>query len=187
MNNVLTNLGRWYAQWSVFLSGYAPLALIFAARLAGKSRPIKAWACVGICVALAINVAALLRWFRAAPEDYEAAEVQSGAGELAAYVATYLLPFAVVGDVTSWDLAAYAAFLLLIGIISVRGNFMHLNALLALAGYNIYTVTTRKGRKWLVLSRWSLKQDDRFEARRILDRLLLVTQNRSACERVEPI
>jgi hypothetical protein len=176
-------LARLYVGWSLFLGAYAPLAIVFAMRLLAKSRPVKAEACVVIAVLLALNLFLLLRYARTAPQDYVADEVESGTGELAAYVATYILPFVMVGDVTNWDLIAYGTVLGCIGIVSIRGEALHLNPLLALRGYRLYTITTPKRRRWLVLSLNRIHKGDRLEASTIAHRLLLVIRNRSAHER----
>lgn len=167
----------------MFLSAYAPLAFIFAMRMMGKARPVKAEVCVAIGVLLIANLLVMLRYIKSARQDYVAAKVESGGSELAAYVAAYILPFAVVGDAGNWDVAAYAAVLFCIGIVSVRGDSLHLNPLLAIAGYRFYTITTPKDRNWLVMSRGRIQTNDKLEARTLVHKLVIVTRNVSADER----
>jgi hypothetical protein len=180
---VSTQISRYYVSASMFLGAYAPLALLFAMRLMGKNHPIKAAVCVLIFVLVAANLFLMLRVMRAEPGDYRAAEVESGSGELAAFAASYLLPFVVVGDVSNWDLAAYAAYMIVVAIISLRGDYLHLNPLLAICGYRLYTITTGRGRRWLVLSMERIRKDDELDARALSPGVLLVTSNRSARER----
>jgi hypothetical protein len=159
------------------------LAFIFAMRMMAKSRPVKAEACVAIGILLIVNLIVMLRYVRSARQDYIAETVESGGPELAAYVAAYILPFAVVGDAANWDVAAYAAVLFCIGIVSVRGDALHLNPLLAVAGYRLYTITTPMKRRWLVMSRDRIQEKDILQARTLVQRLVIVTRNVSADER----
>jgi len=180
----VSTVARIYGLSSLFLSAYAPLAIIFAMRLVSKQHPIKAIVSTVIAVLFALNLVVVLRWMRSERGDYIAASVESGTGELAGYTATYILPFVMVGDVTNWDLSAYAVFMLILGIICVHGRYLHLNPLLALVGYRVYTIATVKGRKYLALARGDdLFAGDAIVARRILDRLLIVETNRSALAR----
>ncbi len=71
--------------------------------------------------------------FRATVDDVEPQDA-----ELAAYVATYLLPFVVVFGATIQDVIALGMFLFFIGLLWVNSGMIYLNPLLALIGYHIY-------------------------------------------------
>jgi len=70
-------------------------------------------------------------------------DVEPRDGDLAAYVATYLLPFVVVFGVTIQDVIALALFLIFIGALWINSRMIYLNPLLALAGYHVYLVRLR--------------------------------------------
>src|ERR1700722_4391424 len=133
---------RGYIRVSLLLGAYAPLAMLFGIRLLAKDHPVKAYWCFGFSVAMALGQWAMFRLTSAQPTDYKAEDASSGANELAGFVATYLLPFIMVGDVTNLDLIAYVLYFGIVAIISLRGSFLHLNPLLAIFGYGIYTVST---------------------------------------------
>ena len=174
---------RAYVKTSLLLSAYAPLALIFAVRLESKDHPVKAIAFVGLFIAATLNLVLMFRITRSQPEDYHVKGVESGSAELAAFVATYLLPFVLAGDVTNLDLVAYAIYMLIVAIISLRGDYLHLNPLLAICGFRLYTVTTGMDRKRLTLSRERIREGDLIEARDLSTGTILVTSNRSERER----
>lgn len=178
-------LARGYVRLSLLLGAYAPLALLFGLRLVAKGHPLKGYWCFGLAFAIALNMFVMLRVMRAEPRDYTAESVTSGAGELAGFVATYLLPLIVVGDVTNLDLLAYALYFVIVVSICLRGNFLHLNPLLAMIGYGLYTVTTSKGLQLLVLSRGEIDRLDAFDGVRLCPGIILLTNNRSAREREE--
>jgi hypothetical protein len=70
-------------------------------------------------------------------------DVEPRDGDLAAFVATYLLPFVVVFGVTAQDVIALALFLFFIGVLWINSRMIYLNPLLALAGYHVYVVRIR--------------------------------------------
>ena len=57
--------------------------------------------------------------------------------ELAAYVATYLLPFVTVVQGSWQEVASLGVFLFFIGLLYVRSGMLYLNPLLALFGYSV--------------------------------------------------
>lgn len=177
------SLARLYVSLTLFTAAYAPLTLLFALRLMGKGHPIKARVCVVIFVLVVGNLIGMFRLMRSEPDDFVVADTDSGGAELASFVATFLLPFVLVGDVTNWDLGAYAIYMFIVGVISIRGDYLHLNPLLALRGYRVYTITTGRGRRWLALSLDAIRTGDKFKGRRLSPGVLLVTTNWSAIDR----
>lgn len=176
-------ISRGYVRLSLLLGAYAPLALLFGLRLVAKAHPVKGYWCFAIAIVMALDMFVMLVVMRAEPGDYKADDVVSSAGELAGFVATYLLPLIVVGDVTNLDLLAYALYFVIVVSICLRGNFLHLNPLLAIAGYGLYTVTTSKGLRLLVLSRGEIERGDWFDGCKLCAGIILLTNNRSARER----
>ena len=73
----------------------------------------------------------------------EVVAIEPRNSELAAYVATYLLPF--VTDIEgSWqEVASLGVFLFFIGLLYVRSGMLYLNPLLALFGYSVALGTVK--------------------------------------------
>jgi hypothetical protein len=124
--------------FALFLSSYSPALLILAVRSYHHSTALF-WISLGLAV---LSAGAFLLFifvvrrggpFRATVEDVEPQD-----GELAAYVATYLLPFIVVFGATLQDVIALALFLFFIGLLWVKSGMIYLNPLLAAIGYHVY-------------------------------------------------
>lgn len=140
-----------YVNWSLFLSSYSPLLGIFAIRLSEK-HPGRAVGIALLAFIFAVNVALLLRR-RLGTRDFHIESLTSGAGELTAYIATYLLPFLVVSDVGWRDLVSYALLIFIIGLVSTREGLLHINPLLAIFRWRVSTITTADGATYYLLSR----------------------------------
>jgi hypothetical protein len=129
--------------FGLFLSSYSPAFLILAVRSLHHSTALFATS-LGVAVISALAFLLFIRLareggpFRATVEDVEPRD-----GDLAAYVATYLLPFVVVFGVTIQDVIALGLFLFFIGVLWINSRMIYLNPLLALAGYHIYVVRLR--------------------------------------------
>lgn len=172
---MVKGFGQWasdaFVSWTLFLSSYAPLLVIFAVRLGDKHPDTAFW--IVVCAALfALNLVILLNR-RVAPRDFKVHGVKSGAGDVAAYIATYLLPFLVVSDVGWRDLLSYAILVLTIGVVMTREGVLHINPLLALGGWHISTITTIDGAEYYLVSTRRAQVGDVIRAIPILARLLM--------------
>lgn len=123
---------------ALFLSSYSPALLILAVRSYHHSM-VLFWISLGAAV---LSAGAFLLFvfvvrkggpYRATVDDVEPQD-----SELAAYVATYLLPFIVVFGATLQDVIAIALFLFFIGLLWVKSAMIYLNPLLAVIGYHLY-------------------------------------------------
>ncbi len=126
--------------FGLFLSSYSPALLILAVRAYHHSTPLFT---ATLAVAI-VSAAAFLLFIRLArkggPFRAELEDVEPRDGDLAAYVATYLLPFIVVFGATTQDVIALGLFLFFIGVLWINSRMLYLNPLLALAGYHVYVV-----------------------------------------------
>lgn len=108
----------------------------------------KSWALFWTFLALAALSASLLLLFlkvaqKGAPYAGVLEEVEPRDSDLAAYVATYLLPFLLVFDAGAQDVVALAVFLVFIGLLWVSSGLIYLNPLLSVVGYHVYVVRVR--------------------------------------------
>ena len=127
----------------LFLSSYAPAFLILAVRAIDRS-----WVMFWVSIALAVISAGVFLLFmsfarRGAPHQVDIIGVEPRDSDLAAYVATYLLPFVVVFGAHVQDVVALALFLVFIGVLWINSRMLYLNPLLAFRGYHVYVVELR--------------------------------------------
>jgi hypothetical protein len=126
--------------FGLFLSSYSPAFLILAVRSFDHS-----WLIFGVSLALAIGSSGIFVLFihfarKGAPYNVVVTDVEPHDADLAAYVATYLLPFVVVFGASVQDVIAIGLFLFFICILWVNSGMLYLNPLLASRGYHIYVV-----------------------------------------------
>jgi hypothetical protein len=122
----------------VLFSSYAPFFGILALRL---DPPAARIACLGLVI-VGIGDAIRLTWL--APKGFSRPTVQAvrdAGGEVAAYLATYLLPLLAAPNPDGWDLGAYAVYFGLVIVITLRSNLAHVNPMLYLLGWRVVTVT----------------------------------------------
>ncbi len=110
--------------WLWFASSYAPLWAMLALRFDPWWLRIllAILAVVGFAV-----VAVKLRPRGGRPTDTTLTIVGDAGSEVSGYLAAYLLPFLTVADPDARDLAAYALFILVAGVIYTRSSLVHIN------------------------------------------------------------
>jgi hypothetical protein len=114
-------------------------------------------------------------------------DVESRDGDLAAYLATYLLPFVAIFSADWRDLASLAGFVVILGVIYVRSRLIYLNPTLALLGYHLDRVIsatpgTEDNKdlvRWprFVLTKRDLAPRQRIVANEVTEDLLLLVPN----------
>ncbi len=128
---------------SMFLSSYVPLFALLAVRASATSRTAMwifiALAAIGIGGLALVASALLARQKR----SVVITEVQPQGEQVAAYVASYLIPLATLGFGSWQDDVVLASFIALIGLIYVQSTMIHLNPLLPLIGFRAYRVRYR--------------------------------------------
>jgi hypothetical protein len=155
-------------QIAMFLSSYSPLFAVFALLDSfGSGWPARVCAglaIVGLLLPLGVFVAAR----RLAPQSLHAESSQVRDGDVLAYIATYLVPFAAVTATTARERGALGLFVLLIAVLYVRSELFYINPLLALVGYRMFQVTTPAGASVVLLTRRRfLRSDIDLQARRL--------------------
>lgn len=136
----------------LFLSSYAPLFLILAFRFDGtKARLVCALlAAVGFAYLLVV-VGIVTR--QAQPRRYPVAAVSDSSGEVAGYLATYLLPFVAVTSPTTGDLVGYGILAAVYLAIFLRSELAQINPTLYLLGMRVASVTINGTDRYLVCRR----------------------------------
>lgn len=158
--------------WSLYLSSYAPLLGIFALRLS-KSHVDAAFWCSVLTAAIVLNLLFLLN-YRLGPRDVKIGTVHRSTSEVAAYMATYLLPFLTASDLDARDLTAYGLLVWFVGLIMTRDGALHVNPLLALFGWRLVTIeTVDRGFFYLLTRQRSLAEGTVVTAIQLRSRLLM--------------
>src|ERR1700761_6027343 len=105
---------RW-VMVTLFLSSYLPLFVLVGVRSAGQSDAV-AITCGGLALLGALGTALFLSTARRKPKGrYRLLDVQKRDGDVAAYAATYLLPFVTVFGGHWRDVLSLAAFIAFLG------------------------------------------------------------------------
>ena len=118
------------------------------------------------CVALAVLGAAFMVWivyvvaYRTGAEPIRVADVEDAGAEASGYLATYLLPFLTIASPSVRDVAAYAVFLAIGGLIYVRSEMTQVNPTLYLLGWRIAKVSTNEGWRGYVIAKTHPEADE---------------------------
>lgn len=128
----------------LFASSYAPLFGMLALRFE------ETWLRVGLGLAFVVFFAYTIRIAIFVPKHVGASPhtvqaISNEGGQVAGYLATYLLPFLVVPSPSATDLLAYAAFLIIAGVVAVQSDLTHINPTLYLLGYRLIGIKTVEG------------------------------------------
>lgn len=136
----------------LFLSSYAPLFVILAIRFHGV-------ALTAVCATLAgygVLYLMVVVWAvpaLAQPRAYLVESVDDAAGEVAGYLATYVLPFVTVPSPSAADLAGYAIVAVVVAVIFTRSELARINPTLYLLGWRVARITAGTVSHYLVCRR----------------------------------
>ena len=161
------------ARIRLLMGSYAPLFALLAIRF---TDPRLVGGCVTLFAIGVIGVATLLTaQRREEPSPHHLVRARDESAQVAAYLATYLLPFLTVAKPSLRDVMAYVAFLGLVGVILIRTNCLQVNPLLALMGFRVFEVSTDSGWTGYVISDHTLTARDDIHAVSAAPGLLRVT------------
>jgi hypothetical protein len=85
------------------------------------------------------------------PKTVSFLEVRDSGDQVAAYLATYLLPLLAAPAPTVGDLVGYGIYAFVIAIVTVRSDLIHVNPTVYVLGWKIATVTRQDGREQYAL------------------------------------
>lgn len=126
--------------WSLFLSSYTPLFILIGLRSINRLDGITVAAGVLTVAGLLGTGLFLITAHRKAVGEYELTEVECRDGDVAAYAATYLLPFLPIFSGSWQDVASLIGFVALLGVVYVRSRLIYVNPFLALIGLRLWRV-----------------------------------------------
>lgn len=129
-----------YARVRLFLSSYVPLFFVGTVRFDDTRLRVV----LGLLVVAGIwSLVSLIHVStrRVHPREATATGVRDLSSEVAAYVATYLLPLMTVPNPAPRDLIAYGLVLTVFGVVFVNSDLVGVNPLLSLCRYRVFQVS----------------------------------------------
>jgi hypothetical protein len=136
----------------LLLSAYSPLFAILAVRFQGATLK---WVCgvlAGVGLAHLIVVLAIAPRLSAA-RPYPVDEVEDASGEVAGFLATYLLPFVTVPSPSVDDVIGYLIFAAVVIAIFLRSNLAQVNPTLYVIGWRVVSIEVNGRSRYLVCRR----------------------------------
>ena len=149
----------------LFLSSYAPLFVILAVRFQGT---VLRGICAGLA-AIGFAYLAVVVWVvpRAVQQRvYPVDAVQDASGQVAGYLATYIVPFVTVPSPSTADVIGYCIFAVVVLVIFMRSDLAQINPALYLLGRRVASITTGQ-RSYYVVCRRLPRPPTRIEAARV--------------------
>lgn len=130
------------ARGILFLSGYAPLFLIFSIQYYSKYGK---WALLPALLGLfaVLWMFAWIRWVRrAAPVPISVKNVRRKDAEVIAYIFAYVFPFLGLDLDNNASTIGLGVFFVVLMVLNVSSNMVHINPMLNLFGYHVYEIDT---------------------------------------------
>jgi hypothetical protein len=170
--------------FALFLSSYMPLFFLVGLRSIDGSDGITIGCGVLVLAGAAGTTLFLSTATKKSRGRYRIIDVQKRDGDVAAYAATYLLPFVTVFSDDWRDILSLAAFVVFLGVLYVRSRLIYVNPLLAIFGYHLWQVIAvtagsdpdpdrPQWPQYLLARRADLYGEQEVSAYRVLDDLLL--------------
>ena len=173
---------RWSSTWraqlsnltvefALFLCSYAVLFAILAIRFTRSSLIVGCAVLAGL--GIAGGIAVLVRFGSVAQSTWTVRTVEDRGGEVAGYLATYLLPFVAVADPGWRDVLGYGLFIVIVAVIYLRSALVQINPTLYLFGWRLLAVDIGEGWSGYVLARRPLARGQELRAVRMTGRLFV--------------
>ena len=136
----------------LLLSSYAPLFLILSFRFEGTTLRVVCGALAGLGFAYLIVVLTVVARV-AEPRPYPVETVKDASGEVAGYLATYVLPLVTLPNPTRGDLVGYCILAVVVAAIFLRSDLAQINPTLYLFGWRVASVVVNGNERYLVCRR----------------------------------
>jgi len=186
---MLAEMPRRWVLWALFLSSYSPLFLLVALRTIGTSDILALGCGVLTFLGLVGTYLFLTTGKKKGTRNYQLAAVENHDSDVAAYTATYLLPFLTVFSGTWQDITSLAVFVVIFGIVYVRSRLIYVNPMLSLLGFRLWRVIPvtpgskqENNANWpcfLLVRNDEIKADQIVEAWRVTEDLLILKGGKS--------
>ena len=123
----------------LFASSFAPLFAVAAIRFESRNLGV---ACAMLALLGIVTLLLLLRSStkKISPRHATPTAVRDLGSDVAAYMASYILPFVAVQEPTALDLVGYGLVLVVLAVVFVNSDLIGVNPVLYLLGYRVYSV-----------------------------------------------
>lgn len=161
----------------LFLSSYSPLFIILAIRFEGEWLRVAmgGLAALGILLFCILLLAAR----RSEPQRFMVSKVDDRGGDVAAYIATYLLPLIVLTIPMAPDLVGYGIFLIVSGIVFVQSRMVAINPLVYATGRRILLVHATTGEVFYLINRRAIRRNEYIWTHEVLASLTIRAKDHS--------
>jgi hypothetical protein len=175
---------RLWVNTTLFLNSYLPLFALIGIRSIDRSCTIARMCAVLAGLAIGGTALFLYAAYRRNTITVEVVEVESRDTDVAAYAATYLLPFVTVFTGKWQDVASLAGFIAVLGVIYVRSRLIYINPTLALLGFQLSRViyrspgvtTETRWPRYVLARRHVIRPNDTIKAHEVSPDLLVLAE-----------
>lgn len=130
------------ARATLFLSGYAPLFLIFSIQYFSKYG-LWALAPAGLGAIAVVGMIVWIKWLgNTGPVTVPVRAVRRKDAEVIAYIFAYVFPFLGLDLNDNGSTIGLAVFFVVLMVLNVSSNMVHINPMLNLLGYHVYEIDT---------------------------------------------
>lgn len=160
----------------LFWAAYVPLLFLLALRF--ESPGLRATTAALGVLGLA-SLWSLLYWIPSQVESdpVEIEAVRDHGSEVAAFLASYLLPFLTIAEPGGTDLAAYAAFLFVAATVYLQADMAEVNPTLYLCGYRVQRIRTTHGWDGFAITPQILEHGDQVNKVTVSGRVVIITKH----------
>lgn len=164
-------------RFSLFLSSYFPLTLIFFVLFVEKN----VWESISILALGLVGLAGMLLYIKSArrfnSQSVRIDRVQRRDSEAMSYVVSYIIPFLSV-PFSGWQQGlALGVFFVMLAILYVNSGMIHINPTLNLMGFHIYEVDLPGGESASLIARHRVRKGDTVRVVKADDEILLVVES----------
>ena len=173
---------RLWASFLIFVSAYAPLALLFSVRDFDDStkRFKHLWFVMGSLALAVISVALLLLVFANLRGQFtvKLTKVELRSNDLMNYSIPYVISFFTL-DFGKWqDVTAFGFFMVLLFVLTLKTQSLFINPILAMSGYGLFDVEfeeSGKAKSGIFLTKLDLKPASSWRIERLSQFLFVAT------------
>ncbi len=148
-------------KWLLFGSSYIPLFIILAAKgrelvidVSGTQIPVLSLLMILLILVTGLSLWAVLHVRGKREGDWVDIQAANDRNDLiTTYLLVYIFPFIILDYADLYNILAFVAFFLTIGVIQVRSNHLFVNPVLALFGYDLIEVQDPAGHHRVVLTK----------------------------------